>query len=120
MASYFYYGPVAGRVVERYGTGTFIGAQKTKTKFVQNLAVVVRIPTAEHEKYASSYAQAVRHGDLVERSEADYDNSQAASGAPGVLGEAGIPESEPVAVDAAGDEGPQAAEPEKKSRRNRA
>lgn len=114
MAGYSYYGPVAGRVVERYGTGTFIGALKTKTKFVQDLAIVVRVPADEHEKHSRSYAQAVHHGDLVERTEADYDAYQAAVNAP-----APEPAPEPT-VDVPGDEGPQAPEPGKKSRRTQA
>ncbi len=73
-----YFSPVAGRVVERFGSGgTKIGATRTDKGYVINLDAVVAIPLAETKRYIKEYRNLLRdrgYGpDLIERTKRDYD-----------------------------------------------
>jgi hypothetical protein len=63
---------VEGAVVQRYGTGTFIGAERRAlepTVIDYHPAIIVAIPHDEFRKYRREYLRAVRDGSLVEHTE---------------------------------------------------
>ena len=68
-----YYSPAKGRVVARYGSASFIGASRGPKGFRVDHTVVVAIPENEARIHLASYRNALRHGDLIERSKEDYD-----------------------------------------------
>lgn len=67
-----YFSPNEGRAVARFGTGSTIGATRGPAGYSINPDAVVPIPESEVAKYAKEYRDALRHGDLTERTEADY------------------------------------------------
>ncbi len=68
-----YFSPVEGHAVARFGTGSTIGASRSPSGFVINPDAVVPIPKDEVARYAKEYADAIRHGELLEKKQADYD-----------------------------------------------
>ncbi len=66
---------VEGSLVTRYGTGTFIGAERRAlepTVVDYHPDIVVAIPHDEFRKYRREYLRAVREGSLVERTEQEW------------------------------------------------
>lgn len=66
---------IAGQPVTRFGTGTMIGATRTKTDptvVSYDPAAVVGIPHGEYNKHRRAYDRALGNGSLRERSVADY------------------------------------------------
>lgn len=72
-----YFSPMPGCAVARYGTGAHIGATRTPTGFVIDPEAVVAIPESEVLMYSKEYVDAVRHSELRERKQEDFDAQQA-------------------------------------------
>ena len=69
-----YFRSVAGMVVPRYGTVSFIGAMRDKVQgWVWDTDLVVRIPEFETTRYLREYRRALADGALVECSQADFE-----------------------------------------------
>jgi hypothetical protein len=69
-----YFRSVEGKVVPRYGTATYIGAQRDqKMGWVWDTSAVVRIPEYEVERFAREYRRALAEGAIIECARADYD-----------------------------------------------
>jgi predicted ATPase with chaperone activity len=62
-----------GKVVSRFGTGTMIGAELGPSGYTFDEKVIVALSPAEVARYGSEYRRAVRRGDLIERTQADFD-----------------------------------------------
>lgn len=66
---------VDGQPVTRFGTGTMIGATRSKlepTVVVYDPTAVVGIPHDEYRKHQRAYDRALANGSLVERSADEY------------------------------------------------
>lgn len=66
---------VDGQPVTRFGTGTLIGASRTKeapTLVSYDPTAVVGIPHAEYGQHRRAYDRALSNGSLRERTDADY------------------------------------------------
>jgi len=71
-----YFSPVAGRVVPRFGTDSFIGASRGPKGFTVNSHVVVAVPAAEVARYPKEYRNCLTRGDLVSRTKSDFEAFQ--------------------------------------------
>lgn len=66
---------VEGALVTRYGTGTFIGAERranAPTVVDYHPDQIIAIPHDEFRKYRREYLRALRDGSLVERTAAEW------------------------------------------------
>lgn len=74
-----FFSSVQGRAFMRRGKGVYIGCkQKPKaTGFVWDTDVVVAIPQSEVDLNLRDYNAAVRRGDLVKRTKAEFDKFRA-------------------------------------------
>jgi len=65
---------VEGSVVMRYGTGTFIGAERVATPpgLAFHPEIVVAIPHEEYRKYRREYNRALSDGSLAKRTPAQW------------------------------------------------
>lgn len=68
-----YFSPAKGRVVPRYGAGSFIGASRGPKGFTVNTEAVVAIPVTETNRFHKEYRKAVELKDLVERTKKDWE-----------------------------------------------
>lgn len=76
---------VEGRLVTRYGTRTFIGAERrTDDPRVVDFHPehIVAIPHDEHRKYRREYLRALREGSLVERTVDEWQQQNRQDAAP--------------------------------------
>jgi hypothetical protein len=81
---------VEGSLVTRYGTRTFIGAERRTDDPRQidyHPEQVVAIPHDEHRRYRREYLRALREGSLVERTEDEW-QQQNRQDEPSAAGEA--------------------------------
>ena len=67
-----YFSPVLGRVVQRPGTDTYIGASRRPGGFVVNPAAVVAIPESEIIGRTKTWNNLVKRGDLIAVTEQAY------------------------------------------------
>jgi hypothetical protein len=67
-----YFSAVDGHAVPRYGTRSFIGAERGPEGFVFNTKAVVAIPVSDFARFAKEYMRALKSGALVERNEKDW------------------------------------------------
>lgn len=76
---------VEGRLVTRYGTRTFIGAERRASDPRQlewHTDQVIAIPHDEFRKYRREYLRALREGSLVVRTDAEWQQQNRQDTAP--------------------------------------
>lgn len=76
MSEFRYFSSVEGRAFRRPGTASYIGATRTASGYVWNTKKVVRIPYSEMIPHLKTYLNALRHGDIEKRTEADFEASR--------------------------------------------
>jgi len=77
MEDFVYVKAVNGRLVPRYASlrassTTYVGATRHGKEIVWTDGAVVRIPRAEWTRYAKEYQRAVKAGDLLTSTAAEY------------------------------------------------
>ena len=73
---YIYVKPVEGRVVPRYGTGSFIGhSYSAGVGYVIHDGEITALPEIHYKRYGKEYNRAIRDGSLVQVSQDEYDAS---------------------------------------------
>lgn len=85
MVKFRYFSPVNGSAAPRYGTGSIIGAIRTKDGFIWDTDAVVPIPISETRQYLKEYKRMLKRSPnsgacLIERSRAEYETYAAARG----------------------------------------
>ena len=74
-----YFSPVAGAVVPRYGSQSFIGVRRDPEQgWVWDLDAIVPVPTSQVDQYQREYRRALADGHLNEHTLAEYEASQIA------------------------------------------
>lgn len=63
---------VEEHLVTRYGTRTFIGAERDKNGIKWNTKAIVAIPHDEYRRYRREYDRALRDKSLTPRTEAEW------------------------------------------------
>ena len=71
---YRYFSSVKGHAVPRWGSEGFIGLKRTPNGWKWDERRVVRIPILEADRYHREYADAIKTGSLLERTEKDFDD----------------------------------------------
>ena len=71
-----YFSPVEGRVVQRFGSDSYIGASRGPKGYTINLDAVVAIPEAELAARPKSWRNLLKRGDLRERTREEYEAFQ--------------------------------------------
>lgn len=73
MSKPLFVSSVEGRIVHKFGSRIPIGVSDTNGKIAWDTQAITMITPADVERYGAAYAKHIRAGDLVERTQEEFD-----------------------------------------------